>query len=67
MGLIESTIIIYLVIGVSSWIIMALACAWLAGQKGRDKITWGLLGLLLGLLALILIAASPSKKEKQAS
>jgi len=52
---------IYVAIGIIVWVVVALACAWLAGQKGRDKITWGLLGFILGFLALILIAVAPSK------
>ena len=47
-----------------SALIMAGACAWLASQRGRDKVTWGLLGFLIGLIALILLAVAPSKKVK---
>ena len=45
-----------------SALIFCLSTAWLAGQKGRDKITWGALGLLLGIFAIILLAIAPSKK-----
>ena len=54
--------ITYIILGFIGWGALAASCAWLAGQKGRDKITWGCVGLILGALALILLAITPSKK-----
>lgn len=58
----DDLMLVYVISCASGWIVMAFACAWLAGQRGRDKVTWGCLGLLLGLLALILLAVAPAKK-----
>jgi len=56
-------IMTWIIAGGLSWLIMAVACAWLAKEKGRDWLTWGAVGLLIGIIGLIILIASPSKKE----
>ena len=42
------------------WVIQAMMVAWVGGQKGRSKFRWFVLGLLLGFICLIALAAVPS-------
>jgi len=50
-------------------IIQAIACAglsnFIAKQKGYDPTNWGLLGLFLGIIALIAVAGLPTLKYSQ--
>lgn len=56
--------LIYFIIAIIYWGGIAVGCAALAGRKGKDKITWGCLGLLLGVVALIMLAVTPPKKTR---
>jgi hypothetical protein len=51
------------VIGVIIWIVLALAfafiCAKVALNKGRSPLTWGILGLVFPVIALIVILVLP--------
>ena len=47
-------------------IAFAVACAAIAGNKGRSVIAWALLGLCFGPLALIVVAVI-SRNEEQAT
>ena len=55
-------ILLLIVVWFIMLIMMAFSCSWMAGEKGRDKLTWGVLGLLLGPIALLLVATAPPKK-----
>lgn len=65
MEVVGFSILVYVVAAAVGGVVMALACAWLAEQKGRDKITWGVLGLVLGIIALIILATAPSLTKKE--
>ena len=57
----EAAIIIAIII----WgIIFGGFCAFLAKQKNRDAVGWFFLGLLFSIIALIAIAASSPKENK---
>lgn len=42
------------------WIVCAVACASIASSKGHSGCLWGLLGLVFGFFALLVIAVMPS-------
>ena len=42
-------------------IIIAYACASIAGSKGRSRTLWGVLGFFLTLIALVVIALLPRR------
>jgi len=63
-GIFDWAITMWLIIGIVFWLIMAIACAWLAKEKGRDWLKWGAIGILIGIIGLIILIASPSKKEQ---
>jgi hypothetical protein len=44
------------------WIMCAIICAVIAGNKGRSSIGWGILGFLLGPLGIVLALVVSSKK-----
>lgn len=44
------------------WLLCAIAAAAIAGGKGRSVLGWLLLGLLLGIFAVIIVACLPSRK-----
>lgn len=41
----------------------AIPAAWLATERGRDSLRWGLVGLLYGPFAVILCGFSPVKPK----
>lgn len=47
------------------WLICAGVCAWVAKEKNRDSLGWFFLGLLLGPIGLIALAAVPSLPKQQ--
>jgi hypothetical protein len=53
----EALVVSYLIWGV----VWGAVCAWLAGEKGRDQLGWFVSGFFLAPVALIALAASPSK------
>lgn len=57
----------YLAIGLIVSIACCLACQAIAKSKGYSMPLFGVLGLLLGLIGLIIAAVMPSKVEKSAS
>lgn len=44
-------------------VICASMCAKLAGQRGRDELSWRLLGFFFGIFALVLISILPRNEE----
>ena len=44
------------------WLICAYIGYEIAKSKGRNPITWGIIGFLLSILGVILVAILPSKK-----
>ena len=55
-----TTVGVYLIIGVVYWLVVfGCGTAWVAGERGRDKITWGIIGFFLGIFALIFLALTP--------
>jgi hypothetical protein len=47
-----------------TWIIGFFVCAFVASQRGRSGIAWGLISLLISpLLALLVLIAIPSKRR----
>lgn len=44
-------------------IIMASVTAWLAAEKRRDPVAWGMLGALFGIVALIALGLAPVLEE----
>ena len=43
-------------------IIAAIVCGVIAATKGRNPLGWGILGLFLSILTLIVVIIIPSKK-----
>jgi hypothetical protein len=57
----EALVVSYLI-----WaVVWGAVCAWLAGEKGRDQLGWFVSGFFLAPVALIALAASPSKLPQQ--
>lgn len=48
------------------WIGIAIACAIVAGNKGRSGFGWFILGMLFSLIALLIVLVLPSVKEDPA-
>ena len=46
------------------WLICAYVAYEIAKSKGRDPITWAIIGFLFSLLGVILVAMLPSVKKK---
>ncbi len=44
------------------WLALIFGAAWLAGEKGRNTVAWGLLVAIFGIFAFIFLAFAPSKK-----
>ena len=44
--------------------VFSLTCARVATEKGRDATTWGFLGMVLGVIALIALAAVPPVEDR---
>ncbi len=44
------------------WVLLAVACGYVAEQKGRSYIAWFALGLLFGVFALLVLAITPKKE-----
>ncbi|MGB8407227.1 MAG: deoxyribodipyrimidine photolyase [Mycobacterium sp.] len=44
-------------------IVAAIACAIIAGMKGRSAVGWGIVGLFFSILTLIVVIVIPSKKS----
>lgn len=57
-------IVVLVVAGAYATVFGAL-CGWLAEQKGRSSWGWWALGLLLGVVALIVLAVSPANVSVQ--
>ena len=53
----------YIVFAVLVWIVLGCCCAWLAREKGRDPVTWWIIGFLLGVVGLILLVGAPTKQS----
>lgn len=47
-----------------SAVIFGPLCARVATEKGRNPTTWGALGILLGVIALIALAAVPAIDDR---
>lgn len=45
------------------WLAFALTCYKVAEEKNRDKIFWGILGILFGLLTLMILVMLPKKRN----
>ena len=41
------------------WGLFGILCAYMADKKGRDKILWGILGLIFGIFAVFVIYIIP--------
>lgn len=41
------------------WTLLAVACYYVAKDKNRSGVAWGILGLLFGIFALVVIALLP--------
>lgn len=41
------------------WILLAAACYYVAKDKNRNAVVWGILGLLFGIFALVIVALLP--------
>ena len=41
-------------------LVFGFGTAWVAGQRGRDGIIWGILGFFTGIFAFIFLALSPT-------
>ena len=60
MGPLSSIGLIFWIIGFIFWlIIFGFGTAWVAGERGRDRITWGIIGFFIGFFALIFLAITP--------
>lgn len=46
------------------WVVCAVLCASVASRKGHSGCLWGLLGLVFGFFALIIIAVMPSARRE---
>lgn len=46
------------------WVVCAVLCASVASSKGHSGCLWGLLGLVFGFFALIIIAVMPSARRE---
>ncbi len=46
-------------------LIFAFSCMAIAGAKGYDRLSWWLIGFILGILGLIIIACFPSKEKQE--
>jgi len=57
--MVEDLYLVMLLVFTIYIVFMAAICAWLAGQKHRDPVGWGILGFLFGILALIALGLSP--------
>ena len=40
----------------------AVLCAWFADRKGRNVALWGVIGFVIGVIALVIIAVLPSRR-----
>lgn len=57
----DTTMTIFIVLGVINTIISTIACPIIAGYKGRSVIGWIFGGFILGLIGLIIVACLPHK------
>lgn len=48
------------------WLAISMACAIVAGNKGRSSAGWFVLGLLFSILALLIVVVLPSLKPADA-
>lgn len=46
------------------WLVMAYICYITASEKGLNSALWGILGILFGFFALMVLVMIPSKKER---
>ena len=49
----------------SCWLICAYVAYEIAKSKGRNPITWGIIGFLFSVLGVILVAILPSVKDNK--
>ena len=47
-----------LIIALLYGIVFAFACHYIAGEKGKDQMTWAVIGFFLGLIGLLIIGFS---------
>jgi len=60
MGALSLAVLTPWIIGAIFWIVVfGFGTGWVAGERGRDKITWGIIGLFVGIFALIFLALTP--------
>ena len=43
------------------WLVLGFVGAYVAGEKGRDRIAWGFICFLTGIFGLIILAILPKK------
>jgi len=47
------------------WVASGILCAYVAGQKNRDKGSWFLAGLFFGIFAVIAVVAVPTLTDEE--
>jgi hypothetical protein len=57
----------HLILSFIIWILIGIACAYFAYQKGRDPYIWFAIGIFLGIFGLLLLIILPAKSEEQDS
>lgn len=55
------------ILTVAGWFLTSLywflACGWVAKEKGRGDLSWGLLGFFLWFLAFLPLAVAPPRRN----
>lgn len=54
----------FLVIAIALWMVMGATAAYYAQLKGRDPISWFVIGMLLGLVGLLILFFLPQIEQK---
>jgi len=47
------------------WILLGLWGAYVAGNRNRSQVAWGILSAIFGVLAILLVALLPALEEKK--
>ena len=56
-----------IVIAIIIWIICAGACVGMAEVKGYNKVTFGIIGFIFGIIAVIIVAFLPDLNKRKES